>query len=535
MDSLVALVIDDETESREGLKQIIPWQQLGVHLTLEAGNGKEALETILEYKPDLIFTDLMMPFLSGIELMKELHRLRYKGKIIVITGYDDFQFAREALRLGAADYILKPFRTPEVLPIVSQCIEEIRLSRLGELQLQQQQEKYTEALGLLQQKIVKDIITGSVRTGDKIQTKLEQVSLGWMLNHPLTVASIEIDNLLGESSAQEKELLLFAIGNVTHDSIGNQVPFYMYYNHSDRWILILGSGSKSKVADIAGKLIENIGRYVKLAVTIGVGPVCRVEGLPKSYVASMEALEYKTILGGNQVLFSEEVSLHPPTEDIHNSHNSDIEQEMLSILKTGALIEQAELRAKLTRLVQSWGVHKKETLHHRMFEWLLKLERQLKAHNPNLNVIGSETLKHWKTFSRFDTLDGIIHYSITVLQQMTFQNHEEQKSQLGHITRKALQLIEERFTDNELTLSAVADKVYVSSVWLSHLLKEKTGKTFLEIVTELRISLAKQLLQDVSLKAYEVAERVGYKDTDYFTKQFKKHTGRTPSEYRSQT
>jgi two-component system response regulator YesN len=531
LESLIALVVDDEQESRDGLKQIIPWQQLGIHLILEASNGKQALEMVLDYKPDLIFTDLFMPYLNGIELMKELHRMRLPGKVIVVTGYDDFHFAREALRLGAVDYILKPFRTHEVLPVVNQCIEEHRLIRLAIMQQQREQEKYKEALALLQDKIIKEIVTGYMKNSDKIQTKLEQVSLGWMLNHPLTVASIEIDNLLSDSKPHEKELMLFSIGNVTNDSIANQVPFHLFYNTSDRWIIILGSSNKERITKIAEELIANISRYVKLSVTIGIGPVCKAEGLAVSCVASMEALEYKAILGGNQVLFSEEVNLHPLNDDIQNT---PIEQEMLSILKTGALLNQEEFKPKLIQFIQSWGEHKKESIHHLMFEWLLKMERQLKSTNSNLNVLGNETLKHWKQFSQFDTRDGIVDYCLSVLEQMTIQNHAEQSSQLGHITKKALQLIEEKYNNNNLTLSSVAEMVYVNSVWLSHLLKVKTGKTFLEIVTELRMNRAKELLQDVSLKAYEVAERVGYKDTEYFTKQFKKHTGKTPTEFRNQ-
>lgn len=531
VDNMIALVVDDEAESRDGLKRIIPWQELGVDVVLEASNGRQALDLIAEYRPVLILTDLIMPTLSGIELMKELNRMKLAAKVIVVTGYNDFQYARESLRQGVVDYILKPFRTHEVIPVVNQCMEQIRLSQLATMKKQQEQEKYMQALTLLQDKYLKDIVTGYISSSEKISSTIQQVSLSWMLHYPITVLSIEIDNFMSEYSPAEKELMIFAIGNVARDSISNQLPSHLYYNHSGRWILFIGSGSKEKVKQIAVKLIDNIGRYVKLAVTIGAGSVCEAETLPVSYVSSMEALEYKTIFGGNQVLFSDEVNLHPFSNLLQSS---PIEQEILSILKTGAVLNKEEFKPKLIQLLHSWGEHKKENVHHRLFEWLLKMERQLKMHHPNLNVIGNEPLHHWKICSQFDTRDSIIDYGLRILEQMTLQNHKSQSSQLGQITTKALQLIEERYASNDLTLASLAEMVFVSPVWLSHLLKEKTGKTFLEILTEHRMNRAKQLLRDLSLKAYEVAERVGYKDTDYFTKQFKKYTARTPTEYRNQ-
>ncbi|MDF2713221.1 MAG: DNA-binding response regulator [Paenibacillus sp.] len=532
MDSYIALIVDDEPESRNGLKQMIDWRELGISIVLEASHGKEALEMAMEYKPDLIFTDLMMAHMNGLEFMKELERCRIGWKVIVVTGYNDFNFAREALRLGAVDYILKPFRAGEVLPVVNQCMEELRLTRLESLRKRQEQEKYAEALALLQDKIAMEIVTGQLKHEGKIRSKLHQVSLSWMTELPLTVATIEVDNLHARL-ARDKELLLFAIGNVAKDTTANQVPYHLFNHHSDRWTLILGTGNPDKLRHIGDKLIRNISQYVKQAVTIGVGPACRSDGLAQSTIASMEALEYKAILGGNQVLFSVEVDLHPqrgttPLQD------SPLEQEMLSILKTGSLLNQEDFRQKLVQLLRTWGEYKKDSIHQRLFEWLLKIERQLQSHHPGLKVITDDTLKHWRHFSQFDTFEAILDNGLSLLTQMARQMHKEQNQHLGHITRRALEIMKEKCSSNELTLGQVAEEVYVSSVWLSHLLKEKTGKTFLEIVTEHRIQKAKTLLNDVSLKAYEVAELVGYKDTDYFTKQFKKHTGMTPTEYRSQ-
>lgn len=532
MNSNIALVVDDEPESREGLIRIIPWQEIGFDVVLEASNGMQALELIAEYKPALIVTDLIMPISNGIELMRELTRMRLSAKVIVISGYNEFQYVRESLRLGAVDYILKPFRTHEVLPVVNQCVEEIRLSQLADLKKQKEQEKYIQALSLLQDKFVKEIVTGYMNNSDKIRNTLDQASLSWMLHHQITVLSMEIDNFMSEFTPSNKELMIFAISNVARDSISNQLPFHLYYNHSGRWILILGSGYKEKVKLVAMELIENIGRFVKLAVTIGAGPVCTADTLPVSYVSSLEALEYKTILGGNQILFSDEVNLHPLGNSLQSS---PIEQEILSILKTGAVLNKDEFRPKLIELLHSWGEHKKDTIQQRLFEWLLKMERQLKIHNSNLNVIGNESLLHWKLFSQFDTRDSIIDYSLHILEQMTVQNYNVQSNQLGQITSRALYLIEENCTTNGLTLASLAEMVFVSPVWLSHLLKEKTGKTFLEILTEHRMERAKQLLMDLSLKSYEVAEKVGYKDTDYFTKQFKKYTAMTPGEFRNRS
>ncbi|MBO9600024.1 MAG: response regulator [Cohnella sp.] len=528
MDGMIALVVDDEPESRDGLRRIIPWQELGIELVLEAGNGKLALELIEEYKPALILTDLIMPALNGIELMRELARMRISAKVIVVTGHNEFQYARDSLRLGAFDYILKPFRIHEVLPIVKQCIEDIRLSQFANRKQRQEQEKYAQALSLLQDKVIRDLLAGHIH-GDKIRTALEQVSLGWMLHVPLTVLSLEIDNFMSEY--KDRDLMVFAIGNVAKDSIANQLPFHLVYNDSGRWMLFLGSGAKEKVQRMASTLIDHIGRYVKLDVTIGAGPACRLETLPHAYAVSMEALEYKTIFGGNRVLFSDEVNLHPLNDRLQSS---PIEQELLSALKTGAILNKDAFRPKVIRLLHSWGEHKRETVQRRLYEWLLKVERQLKANNPALDVLGNEPLQQWKLFSRYDTRDSIVECALSILECMTIQNHAAQNNQLGQVTTKALQLIEERYASHDITLSSLAEMVYVSPVWLSHLLKGKTGKTFLELLTERRISQAKRLLRDLSLKAYEVSERVGYKDTEYFAKQFKKHTNMTPTEYRNQ-
>lgn len=532
MNTITAVVVDDEQESRDGLRRIVPWEQFGISVILEAAHGKQGLELIAQYRPDVVFTDLVMPHMDGLELMRELQRMRIGSRIVVITGHDDFAYAREALRLGACDYILKPFRTHEVLPAIARCTDEIQLERLARSKHSDEKEKYKEALRLLQEKTVEDIIAG---TGDdirRLKPRLEPLHLDWMLQHPLAVATIEIDNiqtLLGRQADKERDLLLFAIGNVTSDSISGQLPYFLYRSPLNRWVAVLGAADRFRVRALAETLIANMNRYVKLSVSIGIGQPVTLDELPLSYATSVEALGYKAILGGNQVLDSRDVLLSLPRQA---GRATPTEQEILTRLKTGAEGQTDEIRRHLVAVVQSWGNLTKDELHQSLFEWLLKIERQLKSGNESLDVLTGHTLKSWTLFVRYDTFEGILDCAMRWIGQMAEQNRSVRHNRLGQIAGKALQIIAREF-DKDITLGQVADKVYVSPVWLSHLLKEKTGKTFLEIVTDHRIGRAKELLSDVALKAYEVAEKVGYRDTDYFYRQFKRYTGMTPTQYRN--
>ncbi|WNS43348.1 response regulator [Paenibacillus sp. MMS20-IR301] len=536
---LLALIVDDELEIREGLRSGFPWSDYGIESVLTADDGDTALELALARRPDLIVTDIRMKRMSGLELIGALAREQPDGwKAIVISGYDDFDMVRQAMKLGAMDYILKPINTAELGEVLGRGISRLEQERTDRKNRQLLNDQVDSALPKIRGELLREILEHDYDPyrETRLLHRLRTLQADWIACGPSVVLLLEADDLKAvenrEGLRREKELILFGIGNVVKQTLEEDYPepFILYEDSKQRWVAVLrtakGEGTE-RIEELGNLCIERIRDFVKVNASAA---LCTVPGtmseLHARYAEAEEILEQKAVYGGQRLLTSRGWELETELDNPPIT-NPD---EVLDLIRYGS---EADIRAAMNRfyeLVQSWSLGQIKDIQQHIFEWLLGIFKKAAQLGWSEQGWQRNPMILWDRLERYDTLESLRGQAELCLLEMA-RDFAELAASPGQIIQEAERYILQHYADN-LTLQSVAAEVHVTPVWLSKLFKKEKHQTFLEYLTEVRMNNAKKMLGEVKYKIYQISSLVGYKDPVHFTKLFKKQAGCTPKEFR---
>ncbi|MDG0791393.1 response regulator [Cohnella ginsengisoli] len=536
---MLALIVDDELEIREGLRTQIPWADYGVEETVVADDGDTALAIARARLPDLVVTDIRMNRMSGLELLERLSAERPQGwKGIVVSGYDDFDIVRTAMKLGAMDYILKPINAGELGEIVTRTIGQLRKERSERERQSRLQSDLTSALPKMRDEVVRELIEVPYDPyrETRIVHRLRTLELDWLLAGHLALLLVEVDDLKSigtrDGSPLEKELILFGIGNVAKQTLEEDMPHraVLVPDRKNRWAIVLScpeNGWLEACKELAELLIRRANQFVKVNVSVAISSGCGdTNRLHALYQEAEDILMQKAVYGGNRVLTS--LGWENEAErDVPSIAQTD---EVLDLVRYGTDEDIRTAMDRFVEMVQRWGAGHIRDTQQRIFEWLLSLFKKAAAIGWTDRSWERNPVIVWERLEKFDTLESLREQSEQFLLAMAvdFRSHAAPPSQ---IIQEADKFIRAHYAES-LTLPSVAAEVHVTPVWLSKLFKKEMHQTFLEYLTDIRMEKAKRMLSDVQYKIYEISAQVGYKDPVHFTKVFKRQTGLTPKEYR---
>lgn len=536
---MLVLIVDDEMEIREGLRANFPWREYGIDEAIAADDGDTALAVARERNPDLIVTDIRMKRMSGLELLETLASERPEGwKSIVVSGYDDFGMVRQAMKLGAMDYILKPINTAELGEIVRRMIDQLRKEKMDRDNRNQMTSHLQSALPKMRDEVMRELIEVPYNPyrETRIAHRLRTLQLDWIMESKLAAMLIEVDDLKSienrGGSRMEKELILFGIGNVVKQTLEEECRLrsVLYPDSNNRWVAVLECPDADRLEsykELGTLCVQRVNRYVKVNVTVALcsqaEPASRLHAL---YAETEDVLEHKAVYGGNRLLTGH------GWENEKEQGNPSIQQpeEALDLVRYGTDEDIRSAMERFVEMVQGWGIAAIRDIQQRIFEWLLDLFKKAAAVGWTDRSWERNPMLVWERLEQYDTLESLRDQTEQFLLAMAadFRTHATAP---GQIIQEADRIIRRRYSES-LTLPSVAAEVHVTPVWLSKLFKKELRKTFLEYLTDIRMEKAKKMLADVQYKIYEVSAQVGYKDPVHFTKLFKKQTGLTPKEYR---
>jgi two-component system response regulator YesN len=537
--AVIALIVDDELEIRAGLRANFPWGDYGIEEALTADDGDTALALARERNPDLILTDIRMKRMSGLELIETRSRERPEGwKSIVISGYDDFDVVRQAMKLGAADYILKPINTSELGEILKRVLDQLRKERMDREHQLLMNSHVRNAIPKMRDEAMRELVElpYDPYRETRIAHRLRTLQMDWLMSVKLAVLLIEVDDLksIGNrgGSRQEKELILFGIGNVVKQTLEEDCSCrsVLFPDSNHRWAAVLECPDANRLEsykELGALFIRRINQFVKVNVSIALcssfGDASRLHVL---YTETEDILEQKAVYGGNRLLSS----LGWESEAERANPSIQRPEEVLDLIRYGTDEDIRSAMDRFVEMVRSWGPLQIRDIQQRIFEWLLDLFKRAAALGWTDRSWERNPMTIWERLEQYDTLESLRDQAEQFLLGMAseFRNHS---SSPGQIIREADKYIRQHYAES-LTLPSVAAEVHVTPVWLSKLFKKEMHKTFLEYLTDIRMDKAKEMLADVQYKIYEVSSCVGYKDPVHFTKLFKKQMGCTPKEYR---
>lgn len=528
------LLVDDEALIREAISENIKWEEMGFEFLGACENGRQAVERIKQDPPDLLLTDINMPFMDGMELTKYVYENYPDTKVIIITGFDEFEYAKNAVKYQVLEYILKPI-TPaefsETLLRVKALFDEKRKSQRD---MKKIRSAYVSNLPTLRGRYLHHLLNG---TADYTRLAEKQEELQLCLDAECyNTAIVEGDTLepfTSRYSNVKDDLALFAIFNITAEIIADQESGVAFQAMDDRTvILFMGENRerlKEKIREVLPMIKKAIAEFLQIPVTIAVGKtVSCLEELPDSYAKTKSALEYKFMLGGNQMIEAEAY------EEIRNSaKHVDIFEwasRIAAAIRTNKRDEIEALSGEFINQIKQSYVNKNRSFVYVQNLVLSVINLLEVAEEMEEEIYGRER-NFVNEIYHCENLDEVTKKMTDSFLFVSEVLSEQRDSYCKRQAMQALEYIEKHYADSSVTLNSVCTALAMSTSYFSSVFKNHTGETFIEALTKKRMEKAKILLEQGKLKTYEIAEAVGYSDAHYFSVAFKKAVGKTPTEY----
>jgi two-component system response regulator YesN len=526
------IIVDDEDEVREGIINKTNWESCGFELVGDYSNGQDAFIAIERDRPDAVITDINMPFMDGLELSEKVKFFYRDTKVVIVTGYDEFEYARQAIKLKVNDYLLKPFNAKEFTDFLLKMRTELDEEREKHEDLNQLRIQLNQSLPLLKERFLEKLVHSDMNNHE-INRKFEffQISLDGPAYLSLVVDMDPIEEKKDKPSFGESELLRFAVFNIFQEIFETENAGIVFQTRDDK-IGILLSGSPKEIELKAQTLSEHarqsVEKYLKFTVSVGIGRMNdELKDLSKSFQEALSALDYRFLLGENKI-----ISIHDleAGTGMNTLKYNDLEKKLLSSIKSGndsgvseAISEWVEqLKYSFSSVDRSYSsIHKLiATLMNQIAETGFD-EREVFDNDPFSQITSMKTLdevQHWLNVQ-----------CRKIIEYLNDKRIDVSNSQM----KLAESYIRDQYSDPNFSLKHVCDHIYMSISYFSALFKQYSGETFVEFLTRVRMEKAKDLLNLTDIKIYEIASKVGYGESQYFSVIFKRHTGMTPKEYRS--
>ncbi|WP_214630881.1 response regulator [Paenibacillus agaridevorans] len=519
------MIVDDEIIFRDYLRGLLPWEDYGMGIVAEARNGVDALEQAKLCKPDIMLVDISMPFMDGLQLTEQLKQSVPDTVVVLVTGHNEFEYARKAIKLGVQDYILKPFTKEELLLTLIHINSHIQKANENKLTL-----KVNETM--LNEWTLNRLIMNELPDSEESRERLAALHLHATSTYTYQVACIEIDHMeVNWSNSSDRELWKFAVTNILNETLQVDGKLIVFNGPEGRIICIYALEAMQSAAFIEGfeHLKELIKKYLKLTITIGVGSVYPAhDGLRRSYSEAIDALHNKFVIGNDSVIVHGERRANTGQWS-SGIVNSQRREELQLALK---LMDRQAIESQLQDIFEAMKGQSLSIDY--VYVICMGLVSTCLSHlTENGHPVEDCFGEHFYPYSMItkkqsidETANWIMEVHLRVIDYMKL--HRLTKS--DKIADLAQQYIHEHYGDPELKVEQIAQHVFINGSYLRAIFKKAHGVTVTDYVTKTRMQTAKDLLLSGDMKISDVSTRVGYNDPAYFSRAFKKYYGFAPSE-----
>jgi len=526
------VLVDDEALTREAIKKNIPWEETGFELIGTAENGLDALELIEKCPPDLILTDICMPVMDGLALSAHVQTHYPDIKIVVISGYDDFEYAKQAIRYEVSNYIMKPITSCELVEELKRMREKIESSLERTKEIEKVQKDFEDNIPALRNHFLNRLLEGAYNNRDiaDIEEKLNRFNISLTGNYQ-TVVMLEVEEFAVFESETYENLIEFSVANITEELVSDCDNVVFFKNINNKSTLIFAENSEEKlmgkIKSTCESIMESIYECIKIRMYAIVGETVEdIRKLQDSYKSFEEAKENKFLFEDKKFVYGQAKPIVKTTRQDKFIHQID---HLVLAIKLGNMPEIEEEITDIFQDLRESGREKKQILvviQNLALSIFITLENHIsdkvKEYDKEEFVLQLSELKHFsdieKIFLQFckDLAEGIAGS----------RENENEKQAI-----RAVDYIEKNYMNVDISLNKVCEYLCVSTSYFSAIFKNSTGETFIETLTRVRIKKAKELLESTNMKNYEIALAVGYQDPHYFSSTFKKHVSLTPTEY----
>ena len=524
------LLVDDEEEVMQVIARKVKWEKLGFSVIGHANSGLKALEMLEETQPDVVMTDIKMPYMDGLELCSHIKEKYPATKILLFTGFDDFEYAKEAVHLEIEEYILKPLNAAEITGVFerlkNKLDQEINEKRSTELL----KKYYADSLPLLQANFYSMLIEGRIPE-EELERYLANYQIAF--EGPLYCCLVIHTSANQVPEDMDAKFLAVSVDRQAGEQLEKKWSAKRF-NYLENTVMIAQLKQESEVSeltDACDRFCKYIHHVIGAVVTIGVGQVCEhILELSQSYQSAKEALSYRVLYGSNQAI---------NLKDIVPQRKKALEtgdgMELSHLFKMICLGTKEEIEKAVGMYMEHMLLSAKslEKYHIAVMELISELYRFMNNNNLDSQEVLGGIGQLYQELSNMES-----QVLEKWLQDVCFHLHEDMASARYHskqsLIDRAKEYVRNHYQEEELSLDDICKELGVSNSYFSSMFKKETGDSFVGYLTEYRMEKASRMLVETMEKSYIIAKSVGYSDPNYFSYVFKRQYGVSPSKYRTE-
>lgn len=508
--------VEDEIVTREGIRDKVDWRGNGFEFCGEAPDGEIALPLLQTVQPDVLITDIKMPFMDGLELSRLVHERMPATKIVILSGHDEFEYAQEAIKLGVTDYLLKLVTVHDLHRTLQQLATELDHEHQAQQDLCRLRSQVEETRANLRQRLLLDLVVGAASSAQAIE-QAEELGID-LLARAYLVIVVKIE--LSDPSIPFDYHHYARTCNALSRLVEHDPKVLLIKKDLEEIVLILkGESDKALVVQHARLrgLIEQQASRMGCQLTLSSGtPKRRLTDICASFVEALASFQNTTPHNGNGVAKAELLKINKSAvesylkcgvkEDLDEFFDTFIWPLGETVLQSAIVRHYILMDVVLTtaQFVSELGGNSDQVI-------------------PDLDLI--EDIRIIEQIRR--------QVQAILLAALTFRDGQV-SSQNAAMIQQARAYIDSHYADTNLSLTQVAGQANLSPSYFCTVFSQEIGKTFKEYLTEIRVQRARELLRTTALKSFEIAEQIGYSDAHYFSYVFRKNVGQSPTEYRWQ-
>ena len=486
MTTYKVLLVDDEEEVRNAIEQRINWEELGFEVIGKAQNGVKAMEIAEKLQPDVVITDIKMPYMNGLELARNLKEENPGVRILILTGFDEFEYAKEAVHLEIEEYILKPINANEL----SECLKRLKnvldKEREEKLNVRKLEQYYTDSLPVLQTNFFCSLVEGRI-SDSEINKYLNDYQISLPGSYFCCAVFHTSENHVPDGMTPL--LLSISVQREVKEKFRGKWDC-RYFSYLGNIVMVANLGKEGAWEALSYRVIYGSGCSINIA-----------DIAPKGQGLSMQP---------------DDINMNDVFKAVHIGVREDIEHAVFSLVK--------ELKDNAKTIMQ---------YNFTVLEIVGHLYRFCGNNHMKFEDHAGEIKNAYEEITKMDE-SALMAWLVRVALSISDELKNARNSSLRYLISEAKNIVRDEYADADLSLDTVCSKLGVSNSYFSSIFKKEVGISFITYLTDYRMQQAVHLMLETNEKNYEIAEHVGYEDANYFGYVFKRKYGMSPSKYRTE-
>ena len=518
-------LVEDEIVTREGIRDNVDWKANGFEFSGEATDGDMALPLIQSIQPDVLITDIKMPFMDGLQLSKIIRERMPSTKVIILSGHDEFEYAQEAIKLGVKEYLLKPITVQEMHKVLCKLAAQLDREKSEQENLQKLRGQLEENQAVLRERLLLQVVTGSIPSTEAIE-KGQPLGLDLVARY-FSIVVLKIEKR--DRSEKFDYAGYQQVQQIVSGVIGNNPDIYLLKKDWEELVLLIKGNIPQYLEEECNLLlglIKNELEKVGYRLSIGVGSQKnRIADIYQSFLEAFlviqNSAEKDKGIPGQAVEKAELLKINKSAVETYL--NCGVKEDCEEFFD--AYIQPLGETALKSYLIKNYI----------FMDVVLATANLLNNLGGNIDIEIPELNSIETILAEINTIDQLKEITCNILVKALSFRDSQTSGQHTRVIGQAKEYIEKHFMEPDLSLYEVASQVNLSSSHFSVVFSQGTNQTFKEYLTTARITKAREMLRSSSLSSNDIAYQVGFNDPHYFSYVFKKNTGFSPTEFRAQT